>query len=308
MHIRNTTLFAFLVLGLIPAMASSEPAAVWETTIVEGAFTFDTGVLRGHLRHGGGSLGLVPMHHVPSNTPLANIPGIYNHYRVFGANHRYVESMRALPSSAALAGPHTVRAHWDAGEGHPFTMDAVYAWVAPDTIDLTTTVTATEALPAFEVFLSTYCGEQFKAARVHVKRPGAEPEFMTAEPMGTVWQMFPRDEDAAAMIQDGRWTYPPSPVDWAIRPEFAAPLIYRRAEDTGAAIVLMARAEDCFAVSAPERDEAHYSMYLSLFGRDVAKDETVSARTRLVVGVLDDAEILSRYQEFLDSFETQTQP
>jgi hypothetical protein len=308
MNHRNTALLTILVLGLIPAAASSEPAPVWETTIVESAFKFDTGVLRGHLRHGGGSLGLVPMHHAPSDTPLANIPGIYNHYRVFGANRRYVESMRALPSSAVRVDPQTVRAHWDAGEENPFTMDAVYAWVAADTIDLTTTVIALEDLPAFEVFLSTYCGEQFKAAEVYVKRPGAEPGFAAAEPMGTVWQMFPRDDDAAKLIQDGRWTYPPSPVDWAIRWEFAAPLLYRRAEDTGAAIVLMARAEDCFAVSAPERDEAHYSMYFSLFGRDVAKGETVSARTRLVVGVLDEAEILARYREFLDSMEPQAQP
>jgi hypothetical protein len=28
--------------------------------------------------------------------------------------------------------------------------------------------------------------------------------------------MFPRDAQAVAMIQDDRWTIPPSPVDWAI--------------------------------------------------------------------------------------------
>jgi len=43
-----------------------------------------------------------------------------------------------------------------------------------------------------------------------------------------IWQAFPRDDQAAAIIQDGRWTYPPSPVDWVIRPHLAKPLGIRR--------------------------------------------------------------------------------
>lgn len=292
----------FLLTGFAALAAGAENAATFEPTIVEGAYTFDTGMLRGELRHGGGSLGLVPMHHPPTKTPLANIPGIYNYYRVFSTGQRYVESMRGLPSSAERIDPRNVRAHWGAGEGHPFTLDATYTWVAPDTLDLTTEVTAGEALPGFEVFLSSYCGEQFKATRVFVQTAAGEADFMTADKVDRVWQMFPRDEGAVAMIQDGRWAIPPSPVDWAIRPEYAAPLAYRRDPASGVAIVIMARAEDCFAVSTPEREESHYSMYFSLFGRDVGEGETVRARTRLLVGPYAEDEIVSRYNAFLQSF------
>lgn len=44
---------------------------------------------------------------------------------------------------------------------------------------------------------------------------------------------------------------------------------------------IMAPPGDCFAVSTPHDQEPHYSMYLSLFGRDVEPGQTLTARSRL---------------------------
>jgi hypothetical protein len=45
----------------------------------------------------------------------------------------------------------------------------------------------------------------------------------------------------------------------------------------------MAFPEDCFAIATPQENEGHRSLYLSLFGRDLAKGQTLRARTRLVM-------------------------
>jgi hypothetical protein len=50
------------------------------------------------------------------------------------------------------------------------------------------------------------------------------------------------------------------------------------------AAVLMSPRKDCFAVFTPHQMEPHYSMYLSLFGRDLQVGEKAAARCRLVVG------------------------
>jgi hypothetical protein len=293
------TLVTLIFLCILTALtAAAEPLPGFGDVTAEGAYPFDTGVLRGELA--GGPLGLLPMVYVPTETPLAKTPGIYNFYRVFSTNHRYVESMRATPCTSERVNPQTLRVHWDAGEEHPFTLEATYMWVAADTLDVVTEVTAVQALPDFEVFLASYCAEAFKVSSVFVVQEDGDAAFMTAEKIGQVWQAFPRDDAAVSIIQDGRWAIQPSPVDWAIRPKFAAPLVYRRDPESNVAVVTMALAEDCFAVLTPERDEAHYSMYFSLFGRDVAAGETVRARTRLVVGAFDDAEIIDRYNAFLD--------
>jgi hypothetical protein len=45
----------------------------------------------------------------------------------------------------------------------------------------------------------------------------------------------------------------------------------------------MSAGRDCFAIATPHQTESHYSVYLSLFGRDLKAGETVRARARLLV-------------------------
>ncbi len=69
---------------------------------------------------------------------------------------------------------------------------------------------------------------------------------------------------------------------------------------------MMARPEDCFAVSMPwnpaSADAAGYrSLYLSLFGKDLAAGETAKAHCRLLLGrELSDEDAVARYRAFLN--------
>lgn len=286
---------------LIVVSAEATSLEVFSPGDVPGEFHVDSGDVRGVLRLGGISFGFMPFEHVPTETDLASMMGLLNYYRIFTTNQRYGESMRALPSEATLEAPDTLRVHWPADEDRPFALTGIYRWVAPDTVDLETVVEAVETLPHFDVFLASYLSTLFPVSSVYVREDNDTNTFMTAEPEYGVWQLFPRDTDAVALVQDGRWDIPPSPVDWAVRPKIAAPLIFRRNADTGLVVAMMARPEDCFAVFTPDRDEYHYSMYFSLFGETVEAGDTVRCRIRMVINVLDDDALLERYDAFLNS-------
>ncbi|MFO7774733.1 MAG: hypothetical protein R6W89_02935, partial [Candidatus Hydrogenedentota bacterium] len=227
--------------------------------------------------------------------------GIANYYRVFTAGHRY-EDPRVLSRETSLETPDTVRVHWPASEDQPFALTGIYRWVAPDTLDLETIVEAEADLPDFEVFLASYLSSAFPASSVYAQTGEEETGMVTAEPEEGVWQVFPRDAEALAIVEDGRWEVPPNPVDWAVRPDFAGALIYRRAEDSDLTVAMMAQPQDCFALFTPERGEAHYSMYLSLFGRTIEAGDSARTTVRVIIGALDDDALLKRYQEFLDEY------
>jgi hypothetical protein len=118
--------------------------------------------------------------------------------------------------------------------------------------------------------------------------------------------MFPRDRQALEIMYDGRWECPPNPVTWAFVRYMAAPIAVRRHAQSGLTAVLMSPPEDCFAVSAsynkepPDGVAGHRSLYLSLFGRDLAAGQSATARCRLIiVKNLSDEAILERYKQYL---------
>lgn len=259
-----------------------------------GEFAFDTGVLRGKLREGGKSRGLTQVVHVPSDTSMSGTYGLFSHYRVFTTNQRYGGGAWDWPSEAKVREDGAVEVHWPAAEGRPFDMWAVYRWTAPETLDLETRVKAHAGLPGFESFLASYFTAPFTSSRV-----SAKTGLLAAEQGEGVWQMFPRDEAALALIRDGRWKIPPNPVDWVLRPMLAEPLALRRDAKSGVTAVLMAPERDCFAVATPHQTEGHYSLYLSLFGRTLQAGETASARARLVVMASPgETEIQKRYEAY----------
>jgi hypothetical protein len=101
------------------------------------------------------------------------------------------------------------------------------------------------------------------------------------------------------MIGDGRWQRPPHPVEWTIMPALAAPVAVRRDANSGLTAVVMAPAEDCFAVCTPYGEESHRSLYLSLFGRDFKAGETATARARLAIGRgLTDQQVIALFEEY----------
>lgn len=261
-----------------------------------GAFHFDTGVLTGTLRSEGRSIGLLPVTHVSTGAVLARSMGLFGIYRVFSDGRRYGDGMWHWPSEAMLADDGAVTVRWPPGD-RPFEMHAVYRWSGPASLDIDISVRPEQDLQGFEAFLAAYFGEEFSSSTVMVKGG----RFMAAVRDNGLWQMFPRNSDAVSLIRDGRWKIPPNPVDWAILPEFEQPVAVRRDPASGLTVVLMAPVQDCFAIATPHQTDSHYSLYLSLFGRDVKMGETARARARLVVLLTtEEGQVRDLYRSYME--------
>jgi hypothetical protein len=153
------------------------------------------------------------------------------------------------------------------------------------------------------VFVASYCSAGFTnaSAWAFASGPAASTAagFVRALPEKGPWQAFPRDDAAFALMQDGRWTHPPFPIDWRRNANFVRPLAFRRDIANDLALLVMADPANCFAVLTPEERDSHRSLYLSLFGRDAAALQTLRARTRLVINTnLSEAAILGRFRAF----------
>ena len=71
----------------------------------------------------------------------------------------------------------------------------------------------------------------------------------------------------------------------------------------------MAPPEDAFAVFTPCADEAHYSMYLGLFGRTLAPGERATAHSRMLVTTeTRDAALVDAYRAYIDALGKERQP
>jgi hypothetical protein len=269
----------------------------------KGEYVFDTGVLRGKLRPDGKSLGLSSVIHVPSGVRLNGGFGIFSFYRIFTTNKRYGHAAWDWPSVSKLLPDGGVQIVWPEGKDHPFEITATYRLTDETTVDLETTVKAQKNLQQFEVFLASYFHESFPAPYVYADtnpQTKGKPGFLLAEKSFGDWQMFPREKKVLQIIRDGRWQKEPNPVNWTIMPYLAAPVCVRRNETANLAAVLMAPRDDCFAIATPYKGEGHYSIYHSLFGRDLKAGETVRSRCRLVVAAaISNQQILELYKKYI---------
>lgn len=272
-----------------------------------GAYTFDTGILKGVLRQEGKSIGLIPVTYSKDGSEISAGEGLFNHYRVFTYGKRYGYGARRWPSTAELHADGSVEVLWEAQSERPFELRGTYRWVSANTLDLVTVVRAEEKLKAFEVFLASYYQAPFIDSRVWAAgdpRGGDQEGFVSADQELGVWLAFPRDEDGKATIADGRWDLEPHPLDWTIMPNYALPLALRRDPSNGLTIIVMASPDVCFGVFTPYGEEKHYSNYLSFFGNDMEAGEVASAHSRLVVLVdPTESEILSVTHEFLNDLQ-----
>ncbi len=280
----------------------------------EGIYVFNTGTLSGRLRLDGRSQGISELIHVSSGQEVSyggrKLP-LMSHYRMFTTGTRYGNAAREWPTECKLLADGAVEAVFQPEEDYPFSMTAVFRLGAADAIDVETIVTTKEDLPHFEVFLSNYLGEGYDASVyvIHSQRSPGKPYFLRADHNPLVagnYLLFPRDRESVPTVFDGRWQQPPSPVEWCINRYLAAPVGVRRHKETGLTAVLMAPADDCFAVATPYNLDppdgvaGHRSLYLSLFGSDVAKGETVRAQSRLqILASPTDEAIEQCYQSYI---------
>ncbi len=261
-------------------------------------FVFDTGLLRGGLRAGGKGGGLAPVLDAATGLPLAQPYGLLSAYRLLTAGARHLPDARDWAARAGLEKDGSVSVRRGADAEHPFEVLEVYRWAAPGIVDYAVTVRAEKPLRGFEVFLASYFNG-FPESRVRAQGPGG-PVFVPATREAGDWQAFPRDDEAVKLLRDGRWACPPHPVAWTLRPPLAGALAIRRDPAGGLAGIVMSPPADCFAVLTPHGADGHRSLYLSLFGRDLAAGESAVARARLVVGRdLGDARAGELYEEYL---------
>ena len=293
---------SFINLTLAREQAHIVPNLVF-TQSKDGGYEFDTGILRGRLREAGNARGLTSAMHIPTGTKLNGAYGILSYYRVFTTNKRYGTAAWGWPSSSKLLQDDAVQVIWPEADDRPFEMAAVYRFHDSSTLDVETTVKANEDLSKFEVFLASYFHESFPLPQVFVTpdpKIVGKRTFMTAKKTFGNWQMFPRNYNLLSIIQDGRWEIQPNPVDWKIMPTLAKPIALRRGSKETPTAILMAPPDDCFAISTPYEGEGHYSMYFSLFGRDIEAGQTATARLRLVVtNITSNREILNLYRKYI---------
>jgi len=272
----------------------------------DGLFEFDTGVFRGRLKADGKYQGVYPLIDAATGADLTPPPGVFSPYRVFTTNRRFGNGALDWPTQPRLLDNGGVQVYWPATE-HPLEMTAVYRWTAPDTLDLDVTVKPQQAMPAFELFMSSYFAKGFRAS-VYLQGDGGKsagfvPVDRPADSQGG-YVMFPRDQAAKRLILDGRWTIPPSPVDWALPRHLALPLALRRDAAQDLTALMMCPPGDCFAVSCPWNPDSpeaggYRSLYQSLFGRDLASGETARARCRLILRrQLSNEDALCSYGEY----------
>lgn len=291
---------AAIVIGNPAIGQDKSPKAVFVAND-KGEYPFDTGVLRGTLRQGGKSQGLSSVIHVPTGARLDRSMGLLSYYRVFTTGRRYGVGAWDWPSTAKLLADGAVQVTWPAAD-RPFEMACLYRWKDPQTIDVETTVTAQKEGSGFESFLASYFDAAFPTPCVYVQaNPEAQgkPGLLPARKTSGEWQMFPRDDRVLPMIRDGRWGLEPNPVNWTIMPPLAAPLAVRRGAAGNLTAILMAPPQDCVAIATPCEGESHYSLYLSLIGRDLKAGATVTARTRLIITPnVSDEQAIAFYQQY----------
>ena len=269
----------------------------------DASFSFDTGVLKGKLHAGGKSLGLTEVIHQSTGVRLDKDPGLLDLYRLFAGRRRFLPDVRDFPSTVRVLKDGRAEISWDAADGRPFELKAVYRWIDPATVEMELTVTSRAELAAFEVFQSSYASPGFSSCRLYCSQQGESKTaagFLVADQSLGDWLMAPRKLEAVALIQDGRWKNEPYPVDWKILPAYALPLSIRRDPVSGLSLLFMTRPEDCLAVSTPQEKDDHTSLYFSLFGGDIRQGNSRRAIVRMVVSsTLTDRKALEIGRAFL---------
>jgi hypothetical protein len=308
MQASTSLLLGLALLSLIPGgspnvLSGQAPPELRFRPGTAGEFAFDTGTLRGVLRPGGKSLGLASVTHIVSGKRLDSSNGLLSHYRVFANGIRYGGGAWDWPSEANVRADGAVEVRWPALGERPFEFRAVYRWHSADLIEVETIVEATKALKGFESFLASYFSQSFTNASVCVgsSEAGGTTKFISLGQAQGDWQMFPRERAVVSILGDGRWQLPPNPVAWVVQPDFALPIGVRKDPGSGLTAALMSRPQDCFAISSPHQGEGHRSMYLSLFGRDLAAGERVAAKVWLSLTIAPSDEQLVKTYEGLQA-------
>lgn len=168
-----------------------------------------------------------------------------------------------------------------------------YTFRQPNIIDMDLWVETLTNYPKFEILLSAYMAPGFESG-VYV----AEKEFGPIKPeqirlvdhpmIHGIWPFFPRDEEGANLLSDGRHQKGRWYWKMAIGRRYAMPLAFF--SNQGVDAILMGRPEDVYAVGATYKGDeqndnvaGHRSLYLSLFGEDFKAGEGRHTQMRMII-------------------------
>lgn len=265
----------------------------------KGNFVFDTGVIKGSLVKEGKGPGLHAVD-VATNTQIEDKNALLIPYRFLTKEKRFGFGSWEWPRTGKLLDDGGAELQWAAADDRPFDLKATYRWKAADTLDLTLAFTPQCDLAKFELFVGSYF-KNFTKARAYVKDAGdGKAGFIESPKDNGDWHCYPKNDEVLAIIKDGRWKHPPYPLSWTIRPPLAAPLGMKQQPETGVTVLIMAPPEDCFGLFTPEQKNPLGSFYFTLWGKDVAKGQTLTSRPRLVFGKnITDEQAVAKYQEYL---------
>ncbi len=267
----------------------------------QGNLVFNTGVVKGSLKKDGQGDFFRPISFIDPPLPMDNNRGLLVPYRFLTPQKRFGFGSWEWPRTGRILANGAAELAWAETPDRPFRFTATYAWEAADTLDFTVVFTPGVDLEKFELFVGSYF-KQFTKAVVYVRDAGdGKPGFVDTPKEKGGAQLFPRGDDVMPMIQDGRWKHPPYPNNWTFRQTFQAPLGVKSEPKSGVAAIIMAPPEDCFAVSMFEQNAGLGCYYLSLFGKDVKKGQTLTGHARMVFGKnITDGQAIQKYQEYLN--------
>lgn len=288
-----------------PARASRVPPPAADAKLAfradnKGNLVFDTGTVKGSVIKDGMGGGLTSVNFSESNVPIDSKQGLLAPHRLQTSRKRYSSSSWDWPHTGKLLSNGAAELRWENAADRPFVVTSTFQWKTCDTLDQTLAFTPDTDLEKFELFLSSYFN-RFTVAKAYAKDPGnGLPAFLEATKELGAMQLFPGNQDAMAMVSDGRWKLPPYPNDWAVRPGLEAPLGVKRDPNSGVTVILMSPPDSCFAIGMTQQDSDSGAFYQSLFGKDVKQGQTLTAHVRMVFGKnITDGQAIQRYQEYL---------
>ena len=182
----------------------------------------------------------------------------------------------------------------------------------PNIIDMDLSVETLINYPGFEILLSAYLAPGFVSGAYVAKEEFGpvvpEQIRITDQPMiHGVWPFFPRNEAGANLLTDGRHQKGRWYWRMAVGRRYGMPMAFFNKGEVD--VLVMGRPEDVYAVGVtydgdPETDNiaAHRSLYLSLFGEDLAAGEGRRTQMRMIIGKFgsDQNKHASLYEAFLD--------
>ncbi len=302
-------LLAAIGLPSFPAWADDSPPLEFKPA-GDRLFDFDTGAVKGLLRANGKYQGISSLVDIKTGKELTRSAGIFSFYRVLSTDKRWGHSARDWPMTAKRLPDGAVQIDWLPKEEHPLEITATFRWKSPTTIDLDVVVKPQQAMPNFELFVSSYFDLKFKAF-VYAKPmrpPEANPSFVAADVNPLVqgsYLAFPINRRAAQMFFDRRWAPESGFVPWSVTRMLGAPIGMKRDAESDITFLFMSRPEDCFAIDMsynmdpPDNIANHSSVYLSLYGRDIEAGESAQAHVRLVVERnLSDRRAIELYEQY----------